>query len=80
MNDEKCVKENPNPAKAKELAGIILNCNISDQNEIFDIMRRAIVDGRTQYIDRLEQDLANLAEQIKYAKDSLNAIMVSELK
>jgi hypothetical protein len=28
-NDEKCIKENPNPAKAKELVNVIMNCTIS---------------------------------------------------
>jgi glycine cleavage system regulatory protein len=80
MNDKECVKENTNPAKAKELASVILNCNIADQNEIIDKLRRLLADERMSYIEGLKSNMKSMDDQITYAETSLKSVIIGEIK
>jgi hypothetical protein len=80
MNDEKCVKENPNPRKSDELAKVILSESISDQNEIFERLRMILIEERKNYITKLRSDSDSLADQISYADNSMEKILIGAIK
>uniref|UniRef100_A0A6M3KZ86 Uncharacterized protein n=1 Tax=viral metagenome TaxID=1070528 RepID=A0A6M3KZ86_9ZZZZ len=73
-------KENHISEIADKLASIFLELNISDQNEVFEIFRRKMVEERNKYINDLTCKGKELEDQRNYAGNSLHSIFIAELK
>lgn len=80
MEEKAVLKESSNGPKARELAEVILRESISDQNEIFDMLRRRIIEARYEFIANLMDGARKLADEIDYAESSLKNIIIAELK
>jgi hypothetical protein len=80
MNEACNAKENPNPRKAEEIAKLILSESVSDQNEIFERLRMILIDERKKYIEKLQSDASNLSDQISYAGNSMEKILIGAIK
>ena len=66
--------------KAEELAQIILQNGISEQNEIFHYLRMILVKNRQEYIDRESKENNERIKSIEFARETLASIFVSDLK
>ncbi|HUX56242.1 MAG TPA: hypothetical protein VMV77_04665 [Bacteroidales bacterium] len=78
--NEQLVGEKSIKAEAENMTKQILDRPISDQNELFTLIRKMLTDSRSCTISEMKSNNESFQQEIKYAEESLKTVIMGELK